>query len=61
MPLPLPKPPIPEGAQVKQDTGKAIALASGNTEIAKPPIRRSHRPPEPMSRRQVRIKSKSGA
>jgi membrane-bound lytic murein transglycosylase A len=61
MPLPLPKPPIPEGTQVKHDTGKAIALASGTAEIAKPPIRKSRLPPEPMSRRQVRSKSKSGA
>ena len=59
-PLPLPKPAIPEepkqvakeGAQAKNETGKP--------DDAKPPIHKSHQPPEPMSRRQARIRSKSG-
>jgi membrane-bound lytic murein transglycosylase A len=58
-PLPLPKPAIPkeetkEGAQAKNETGKTDA------EDAKPSIRKSHRPPEPISRRQAKLKSKSG-
>jgi membrane-bound lytic murein transglycosylase A len=55
-PLPLPQPAIPEepkpSAQAKNETGKPVD--------AKPSIRRSHQPPEPMSRRQARIRSKSG-
>jgi membrane-bound lytic murein transglycosylase A len=55
-PLPLPKPVIPEepkpSAQAKNETGRPVD--------AKPSIRRSHQPPEPMSRRQARLKSKSG-
>jgi membrane-bound lytic murein transglycosylase A len=55
-PLPLHKPAIPEepkpSAQAKNEAGKPVD--------AKPSIRRSHQPPEPMSRRQARLKSKSG-
>jgi membrane-bound lytic murein transglycosylase A len=56
-PLPPPKPAIPETAQAKKDTGRADASAVVD---AKPSIRRSHQPPQPISRRQARIKSKSG-
>jgi membrane-bound lytic murein transglycosylase A len=41
-----------EGAQAKAEAGKP--------DDAKTSIRRSHQPPEPISRRQARIKSKSG-
>jgi membrane-bound lytic murein transglycosylase A len=54
MPLPVPRPPIPEGTQVKIDT-------RGGAPQANLPITRSHRPPEPMSRRQVRMRSRTGA
>jgi membrane-bound lytic murein transglycosylase A len=53
MPLPPPKPPIPAAAQAKNDTGKTIA------EDVRP-IRRSHQPPEPLSRRQAHIRSRTG-
>ncbi|HEV3372469.1 MAG TPA: MltA domain-containing protein, partial [Xanthobacteraceae bacterium] len=56
-PLPPPKPPIPQvvasardGAQAKVDPAKP----------EHPAIHRSHLPPEPISRRQARIKSRSG-
>ena len=56
-PLPSPKPPIPQvvasardGAQAKVDPAKP----------EHPAIHRSHLPPEPISRRQARIKSRSG-
>ena len=56
-PLPPPKPAIPESAQAKKDTGRADTSAVVD---AKPSIHRSHQPPQPISRRQARIKSKSG-
>jgi membrane-bound lytic murein transglycosylase A len=46
-PLPVPKPTL---ALAKNDTGKAAESVP----------RKSHQPPEPLSRRQARIKSKSG-
>jgi membrane-bound lytic murein transglycosylase A len=57
MPLPPPKPAIPEGAQAKNDAkndSKAVGPDVG------PPIRRSHQPPEPLSRRQAHIRSRAG-
>jgi membrane-bound lytic murein transglycosylase A len=54
MPLPPSKPAI---ALAKNDTGKVDAQARGAEE---PVLRKSHRPPEPMSRRQARLKSKTG-
>jgi membrane-bound lytic murein transglycosylase A len=54
-PLPLAKPPIPqevatkEAAQAKTETGKAAE-----------PAHRSHQPPQPISRRQAKVRSKSG-
>jgi membrane-bound lytic murein transglycosylase A len=53
MPLPPPKPAIPEGAQAKNDA-KALA------QDTRPPIRRSHLPPEPLSRRQAHIRYRAG-
>jgi membrane-bound lytic murein transglycosylase A len=49
-PLPLPKPAIPE----------VVVTKEGAAAEAKPSTHRSHQPPEPISRRQARIKSKSG-
>jgi membrane-bound lytic murein transglycosylase A len=52
-PLPLPKPPIPQVvASAKAGTGKP--------DDAKPSLHRSHLPPEPISRRPARIRSRSG-
>jgi membrane-bound lytic murein transglycosylase A len=52
-PLPLPKPPIPQlVANAKDGTGKP--------DDAKPSLHRSHLPPEPLSRRQVRIRTRPG-
>jgi membrane-bound lytic murein transglycosylase A len=57
-PLPLSKPAIPqvvatkEAAQAKNEAGRP--------DDAKPTIRRSHQPPEPISRRQSRTRSKFG-
>jgi peptidoglycan lytic transglycosylase A len=56
-PLPVPKPAM---ALAKNDAGKAGEQARGAAEDANPAPRKSHRPPEPLSRRQARIKSKSG-
>ena len=53
MPLPPPKPAIPEVAQAKNDS-KAVGPD------VRPPIRRSHQPPEPLSRRQAHIRSRAG-
>jgi len=50
-PLPLPKPAAPQAVASTKD---------GTPDEAKPAIHRSHLPPEPISRRQARIKSKSG-
>jgi membrane-bound lytic murein transglycosylase A len=50
-PLPLPKPPLLP----------AVATAkAGTPDDTKPALHRSHLPPEPISRRQVRINSRSG-
>jgi membrane-bound lytic murein transglycosylase A len=52
-PLPMPKPPIPQDvASAKDGTVKP--------DEAKPPLHRSHLPPEPISRRQARIRSRPG-
>jgi membrane-bound lytic murein transglycosylase A len=65
MPLPLPKPPIPqevaskEGAQAKVETGKPGEQAHG-AEEARRSIHRAHQPPQPLGRRQARIRSRSG-
>jgi membrane-bound lytic murein transglycosylase A len=53
MPLPPPKPAIPEVAQAKNDS-KVVGPD------VRPPIRRSHQPPEPLSRRQAHIRSRAG-
>jgi membrane-bound lytic murein transglycosylase A len=50
-PLPLPKPALPEVVATKEGAA---------AESRRPSLHRSHQPPEPMSRRQARIKSKSG-
>jgi membrane-bound lytic murein transglycosylase A len=53
-PLPPAKPVIAEakeGAQAKAETGK---------DAQTPAIHRSHQPPEPISRRQARLRSRSG-
>jgi hypothetical protein len=66
MPLPLAKPPVPqavatrEGAAAKSETGKPGEQAHGAVEDAKPPIRRSHQPLQPISRRQARTRPKFG-
>jgi len=66
MPLPPAKPPIPqavaarEGAAAKIEPGKPGEQARGAAVDAKPPIRRSHQPPQPISRRQVRTRPKFG-
>jgi membrane-bound lytic murein transglycosylase A len=57
MPLPLPKPPLPPAVVAKNEPGKADGQAAAE---ANSPNRKSHRPPEPMSRRQARLKSRSG-
>jgi membrane-bound lytic murein transglycosylase A len=67
-PLPLPKPATPqvanqvakEGAQAKNETGKTDEQTHAAAENAKPSIHKSHRPPQPISRRQARIRSKFG-
>ena len=57
-PLPLPKPAIPQemaskdGAQAKTETGKP--------DDAKPTIRRTHQLPEPIAKRQAKLKPKPG-
>jgi len=61
-PLPLPKPVIPEVVATK---GGAPARKPGEethgvAAESRPSTHRSHQPPEPISRRQARIKSKSG-
>jgi membrane-bound lytic murein transglycosylase A len=57
MPLPPPKPAIPEGAQAKNDAKNDAKALAQNT---RPPIRRSHLPPEPLSRRQAHIRYRAG-
>ena len=51
MPLPTPKPPLPEGAQAKAEPGKD--KTTGTPEETTP-VRHAHRAPEPLSRRPVR-------
>jgi membrane-bound lytic murein transglycosylase A len=51
-PLPLPKPPLPQEAKLEPKT---------ETGDAKSPVHRSHQPPQPISRRQARLRSRSGA
>jgi peptidoglycan lytic transglycosylase A len=50
-PLPLPKPAAPQ---------VVASTKEGTPDEAKPAVHRSHQPPEPISRRQARIRSKSG-
>jgi membrane-bound lytic murein transglycosylase A len=60
MPLPEPKPPLPEGAQAKADPGKPSSGKPGDQATgtaAEAPVRHAHRPPEPLARRQVRSRS----
>ncbi|HEY6256070.1 MAG TPA: MltA domain-containing protein [Xanthobacteraceae bacterium] len=60
-PLPLAKPPIPEGALAKNDTSKAATGKPDAPTVAEDaPTRHTHRPPEPLSRRQARLRSKPG-
>jgi membrane-bound lytic murein transglycosylase A len=59
-PLPLPKPAISQVAKEGTKEGAQAKNEAGKPDDAKPSIRRSHQPPEPMSRRQARIKLKSG-
>jgi membrane-bound lytic murein transglycosylase A len=58
-PLPLPKPPIPQQVATKEAAPEGEP-AHGAAAEPKASIHRSHQPPEPMSRRQARIRSKSG-
>jgi membrane-bound lytic murein transglycosylase A len=52
-PLPLPKPPIPQAVANAKD-------GAVKPDDAKPSLHRSHLPPEPLSRRQARIRSRPG-
>jgi membrane-bound lytic murein transglycosylase A len=58
-PLPEPKPPIPQQVATKEAAPEGEP-AHGAAAEPKASIHRSHQPPEPMSRRQARIRSKSG-
>jgi membrane-bound lytic murein transglycosylase A len=51
-PLPLPKPPLPQEAKLEPKTETGDARSS---------VHRSHQPPQPISRRQARLRSRSGA
>jgi membrane-bound lytic murein transglycosylase A len=57
MPLPVPKPAIPEGAQAKSDAKNDAKAVAQDVRL---PTRRSHLPPEPLSRRQAHIRSRTG-
>jgi membrane-bound lytic murein transglycosylase A len=59
-PLPRPKPAIPEIAKQTAPEGVQAKNETGKPDDARPSLHRSHQPPEPISRRQARIKSKSG-
>jgi len=60
-PLPLPKPAIPEAVATKgAPAGKTGEETHGAAAESRPSTHRLHQPPEPISRRQARIKSKSG-
>jgi len=59
-PLPLPRPAIPVAAKERAKQGVQARNETGKPDDAKPTIRRSHQPPEPISRRQARIRPKSG-
>jgi hypothetical protein len=51
-PLPLPKPPLPQEAKLEPKTETGDARSS---------VHRSHQPPQPISRRQAKLRSRSGA
>lgn len=58
-PLPQPKPPIPQ-AVAKSDAGKTVAGKSIEPPVAETPVRNGHHAPEPLGRRQARLRPKPG-
>jgi membrane-bound lytic murein transglycosylase A len=63
MPLPVPKPAIPEAPQAKNVAGKPDAKADHGAaaEAGKPAARKGHRAAAPVARHQARTRSRSGA
>ena len=59
-PLPEPKPPIPQQVATKEAAPEPGEPGHGTAAEPKASIHRSHQPPQPMSRRQARIRSRSG-
>ena len=59
MPLPPPKPAMTQWRKRGKNATQAKSEIS-TPDDAKPSMRRSHQPPEPIARRQARIRTKSG-
>jgi membrane-bound lytic murein transglycosylase A len=59
-PLPSPKPTMTLVAKAEAKNATQAKAETGTSDDSKRSLRRSHQPPEPIARRQARIRTKSG-